>query len=207
MSGSPHRLVCPRCGESVAVELRPFIDEHGDARIELTCRLIVHDEPVRHVYDDPTFLRRSSSGGHGGLVGELDLYAKLEEIVKGLSGPSEHGVVEHLFAHAYPADYVTLWRLFGHVNTHGSKGYTVTVYLALRLGSLVREGAIAARATRATGCWSYNSAITAWSPVGSRDGDVLSWERFALTNGFDPNSWPATQLLPADELPDRPPQP
>jgi hypothetical protein len=196
-------LACPDCGERRDVEIERFTTVDGRRRIRLVCHCIVHAEPLIFEYDAPERSRRMRRP-EGGLVGELDLYAKLEEVVNGLPSMAEHGVIEHLFAHAYPEDYVDLWRRFGHVATHGARKYTVTVYLGLLLGKLGRERAVARRSVPATGIWSYNTTISAVGPWRSKDGAALSWERFATEQGIDPNTWPAIGLLPPDELPQRP---
>jgi hypothetical protein len=196
-------LACPGCGDYRDVEITRFTAADGSRMIRLVCRCIVHDEPVEVLHvERPAFDR--SKLPEGGLVGELDLYAKLEEIVNGLPSMAEHGVVEHLFAHAYPDDYILLWRRFGHVATHGALKYTVTKYLAMLLGTLGRERSIARRRVPATGIWSYNTSISAVGPWRLKDGPVLSWEQYAVQEGFDPESWPAIGLLPVDELPRRP---
>ena len=198
----PKELVCPGCGEHRDVDILRFIDDDGRRKVRLVCHCIVHSEPLVVDYEESSLSQRVGLP-QDGLVGELDLYAKLEQIVNGLPGLAEHGVVEHLFAHAYPEDYVLLWRRFGHVATHGARRYTVTVYLGMLLGTLGRERAIARTSVPATGIWSYNTTISAVGPWRSAGGPVLSWHQFATQQGFDPDSWPAIVLLPADELPSR----
>ena len=197
----PGQYVCPRCGESTNVETVPFIDDEGRAKIRLTCGLIVHEEPVVIEFDDPSVPAAGDLTPASGLVHDLDLYTKLEAIVRSLPQPSEYGVVEHLFAHEHPDDYTTLWRRYGHVATHGPTAYTVSAYLSRLLGTLWREGAIAHRRCRGTGRWAYNATISAWADPNRSDGPVLSWADFAQQQGWDPQSWPATALLPAEELP------
>lgn len=197
----PRESVCPGCGDYQDVEITRFTSADGTRMVQLVCRCIVHEEPLEVLYATDALTPRASLPD-GGLVGELDLYAKLAEVVGGLSAVSEHGVVEHHFAHAYPDDYVLLWRRFGHVATHGPLKYTVTKYLGMLLGTLGRERAFARRRVPATGIWSYNTTISAVGPWAMQDGPVLSWEVFALQEGFDPNSWPAVALLPQDELPE-----
>jgi hypothetical protein len=199
-----HReLVCPGCGDYRDVEVTNFTAEDGSRCTRLVCRCIVHEHPVEVVYVADVMARRSGLP-EGGLVGELDLYAKLEEVVNGLPSMAEHGVVEHLFAHAYPDDYVLLWRRFGHVATHGARKYTVTTYLGMLLGTLGRERAIARTSTPATGIWSYNTTISAVGPWRLKGSPIMSWEQYATQEGVDPQTWPAIGLLPEDELPGRP---
>lgn len=199
---TPRELVCPGCGDYRDVEVTRFEAEDGTRMIRLVCRCIVHEEPVEVLYRAAPLARRSGLP-EGGLVGELELYAKLEEVVNGLPSMVEHGVVEHLFAHAYPDDYIVLWRRFGHVATHGALKYSVTAYLGMLLGNLGRERAIARARTAATGLWSYNTTISAVGPYRLKDSPVLSWQAFAIEGGLDPGSWPAIGLLPQDELPRR----
>ena len=198
----PKELVCPGCGEHRDVDIEHFITEDGLGKVRLTCHCIVHDKPLVVEYDEVSFSRRAGLP-EGGLVGELDLYAKLEQVVNGLDGMAEHGVVEHLFAHAYPEDYILLWRRFGHVATHGARKYTVTAYLGLLLGTLGRERAIARVGAPATGIWRYNGSIGAFGPWRSKGGPVLSWADYATGEGLEPDSWPAIAPLPADELSQR----
>jgi hypothetical protein len=197
---TPRELVCPGCGNYRDVEVTRFEAEDGTRMIRLVCSCIVHDEPVEVLYEAAPIARRSGLPVEG-LVGELDLYAKLEEVVNGLPSMVEHGVVEHLFAHAYPDDYTFLWRRFGHVATHGARRYTVTTYLGMLLGNLGRERAIARASTPATGIWSYNTTISAVGPYRLKESPVLSWEAYAVQEGLDPESWPAIGILPKDELP------
>jgi hypothetical protein len=199
----PERFVCPRCGESSNVEVIPFLDDEGRAKIRLTCRLIVHEEPVVQEFDDPSVPRGAQLTPADGLVHDLDLYSKLETIVLGLEQPSEYGIVEHHFAYAHPDDYVTLWRRYGHVATHGSKRYTLSAYLSRLLGNLTRHGSIGHRGCRGTGRWAYNADISAWANPNRADGPLLTWAAFAKEHGWSPDAWPAVELLPAEELPQR----
>jgi hypothetical protein len=199
----PDRFVCPRCGESSNVEVIPFLDDEGRAKIRLTCRLIVHEEPVVQEFDDPFVPRGAQLTPADGLVHDLDLYSKLETIVLGLEQPSEYGIVEHHFAYAHPDDYVTLWRRYGHVATHGSKRYTLSAYLSRLLGNLTRHGSIGHRGCRGTGRWAYNADISAWANPSRADGPLLTWATFAEEHDWSPDAWPAVELLPAEELPQR----
>jgi hypothetical protein len=113
-------FTCPACGEASDLEILRFFDDDGRARIRLTCTVIVHEEPVVTELDDPAIPRASELTPADGLVHDLDLYTKLEEIIAGLRQPAEYGVVEHHFALAYPDDYRTLWNRYGHVATHGA---------------------------------------------------------------------------------------
>lgn len=191
------QLVCPRCGESKNVEVERFADDEGIPKVRVTCRLIVHEEPVITEYDDPVFAPVMPKGG-GGLVGELDLYAKLESVIAKLDGWVEYGVVEHIFAFDYPQDYRVLWHRFGHISTHGQKEHTLSAYLGLLLGNLYRAGGVAHRGTAGTGRWEYNSDISAWAHPARADGDVTSWASWALDHGLDPHEWPAIELLAGD---------
>lgn len=198
------KLICPRCGESKKVELVPFLDEDGRPKVQLTCRLIVHEEPVVVEYDDPSVPKASDLTPADGLVHDLDLYDKLEGIVMKLERPVEYGIVEHLFAHAYPDEYVTLWRRYGHVDTHGSIRYSVSAYLSRLLGNLWRHGSVVYMPAQGTGRWSYNADISAWANPARADGPIQSWVEFSQDGGWSAASWPATALLPADEIPDVP---
>ena len=201
------RYVCPRCGESNKVEVEAYRDDSGRAKVRLTCRLVVHEEPVVQVFDDPDVATGADLTPANGLVHDLDLYTKLEDIVLGLERPSEYGIVEHLFATAHSDDYVRLWRKFGHVATHGSKHYTLSSYLGALLGNLSRHGAVTYLPSHGTGRWAYNTDISAWANPSRSDGPTLTWAQYAADGGWDRDSWPATELLPTHELdtPDAPP--
>lgn len=201
------RLVCPGCGESKKVELVPFLDDDGRPKVQLTCRLIVHEDPVVVVYDDPTVPKASSLTPADGLVHDLDLYDKLESVVMKLERPAEYGIVEHLFAHEYPHDYIALWRKFGHVATHGPRRYTVSAYLARLLGNLWRHGSVRYLPSHGTGRWANNDDISAWANPSRADHPIESWAEFSKRGGWDAGEWPATVLLPQDEIPEGRPLP
>lgn len=201
------KLICPRCGEAKNVELLPFLDDDGRPKVQLTCRLIVHEEPVVVIYDDPTVPKGSDLTPADGLVHDLKLYDKLESIVMKLERPAEYGIVEHLFAHEHPDEYVTLWRRYGHVHTHGSRRYSVSAYLSRLLGNLWRHGSIAYMPTQGTGRWAYNADISAWANPARTDGPITTWVEFSEEGGWSPASWPAGSLLPPDEIPDAPEPP
>ena len=196
-------FTCPRCGASSELEILRFFDDDGRARIRITCRLIVHEQPVVQEIEDPDIPRASELSPSDGLVHDLDLYNKLEDVVHRLDQPAEYGVVEHHFAMAYPDEYLTLWRKHGHVATHGSKRYTVSAYLSRLLGNLTRHGSVAHRSCVGTGRWAYNSGVSAWASPHRADQPILSWEDFARANGWDPHDWPAADQLPDDEYPTR----
>ena len=199
----PERYVCPTCGESTNVEIVPFLDDDGRAKVRLTCRLIVHEQPVVLEFDDPTAPSASTLTPAGGLVHDLDLYSKLEAIVLSLDAPAEYGIVEHLFAERHPDEYLTLWRRYGHVATHLSKRYTLSTYLSSLLGYLWRHGAIAHRSTAGSGRWAYNSGISAWAHPQWAEAPITSWAEFAEAHGIVPDQWPAVRLIPTEEIPTR----
>lgn len=192
-------LRCPRCGESERVTLRRFIGDDGVPRVELTCDTIVHGEPVVALFEDPDLPKSSIGAGGDALVHELELYAKLVEAVFAFDSPVEYGVVEHVLAASHPDTYRELWDRHGHVETHGAKSYTLSVYLSSLLGTLSREGSLAHLTTEATGRWGYNDEISAWSHPDRADEPVLSWAAYAEQQGIDPDSWPATADLPKVE--------
>lgn len=194
------RLMCPLCGESDQLDAWPFIDDDGAAKLRLTCTSDSHADPVVVAYDDPDAPSPRQGRDGGSLADEIDLYPKLEAIVELLPGWVEHGVVEHLFAFEHPDDYRRLWREFGHIATHGVKKFTLSAYLARRLGDLTREGSVAHRTTSATGRWGYNgNDISAWADPSRTRGEVKSWEAWARDHDIDPEDWPANELLD-DEL-------
>lgn len=195
-----HSYECPRCGESNDVEQMPFLDEQGRARIRLTCRTLVHEKPFVHEFDDPKVGHGSKFVGKG-LVHELDLYTKLEDIVSRLEQPSEYGIVEVLFAAEYPDEFLKLWHEFGHVATHHPKQYTITSYLPRLLGTLGREGAVVYLTCDGTGLWEGSAGISAWADPTRAHGPVMSWESYATAHDLNPNLLPAAKHIPANELP------
>jgi hypothetical protein len=197
------RYVCPQCGESSTVEVLPFLDDEGRAKIRLTCRLIVHEQPVVHEFDDPSVPSAAELTPADGLVHDLDLYTKLEDVVRGLDGPVEYGIVEHRFAAEYPDDFLKLWRRYGHVGTHRSKRYTVSAYLSRLLGNLARHGVVAHQSCRGTGRWAYNSDVSAWANPSRAAGPVLSWVQYADQHGWSHDAWPTIAVIPTEELPER----
>lgn len=197
------RYVCPKCGESTNVEVLPFFDDDGRAKIRVTCRLLVHEQPVVQEFDDPDVPRAADLTPVDGLVHDLDLYNKLETVVHRLEQPAEYGVVEHHFAMEYPDDYRTLWRRYGHVATHGSKRYTLSAYLSRLLGNLTRHGSVAHQSCVGTGRWAYNTDVSGWSAPRRAHLPLQSWAEYARNNGWQPTDWPANELIPAEEYPER----
>lgn len=189
-------LRCPRCGERERVTLRKFIADDGRPQVELTCDTIVHGEPVVALFDDPDLPSSSIGAGGDSLVHELELYSKLIGIIYDFDQPVEYGIVEHLLAERHRDVYTTLWERHGHVDTHGSKSYTLSAYVSSLLGTLSREGSLAHLTTEATGRWDYNAEISAWGHPDRADAEVLSWASYAESQGIDPHTWPATADYP-----------
>ena len=194
-------FTCPSCGEPSELKILRFFDDDGRARIRITCELIVHEEPVVQEIDDPDIPRAAELTPTDGLVHDLDLYTKLAEVIAGLKQPAEYGVVEHHFAMAYPEDYRTLWRRYGHVATHGPKRYTLSAYLARMLGNLTRHGSVAHLPSTGTGRWAYDQDVSAWSHPARTNEPLLSWHEYATNSGIDPHDWPAAEQLPDEEYP------
>lgn len=185
-------LSCSGCGEQKRLQIVRFYDD--GPKVQLICEVIVHEEPLVSVMDDPD--APNLQAGEETLVGQLDLYAKLEETVASLNAAAEHGVVEHLFAERFPHDYQTLWERFGHVATHGSKHYTLSAYLGRLLGTMSQQGIVTHVPFHGTGRWAYDTDIGGWRHASTRSEERVTWESFAVSRGIDPQEWPATADFP-----------
>ena len=108
------------------------------------------------------------------------------------TGPfQEWGIVEHRYADRSPDVYSELVSKYSHTAL-GLTQYSVSAFLGQAAGKLAREGHLALRWVTATGYWSYNGVISAFTlPPASADTPVVAWEQFAREHGFDPEDWPA----------------
>jgi len=74
----------------------------------------------------------------------------------------------------------------------GPTQYSASAFLGRAAGELCRRGELTASEVPATGYWSYNGRILAFSlPPGPPDGEVSTWAAFATELGFDADDWPA----------------
>jgi len=98
----------------------------------------------------------------------------------------EYGVVEHAYATARPDDFAELVSRFGHTAIQPGQ-YTVSSYLARRLGSLSRTGAVLYHDGPATGRWDYDAGISWWAIDPEPDWSLrLSWADSGLSMDYVP---------------------
>lgn len=103
-----------------------------------------------------------------GIGAELDIWDKLLECVPADGDPHSYGEVEDRLFSMYPAEAATLQNRYGHKWRDGNKSegrYSMSVYLALRLRELEKEGHLALSWGPATGPWAYNEIISHWKMV------------------------------------------
>jgi hypothetical protein len=102
----------------------------------------------------------------GGLGAELDIWDKLLDCIPSDGTPHSYGEVEDQLFESYPADAALLQERFGHVWRGGKRSenqYSMSVYLALRLSELAREGSVALTWGPAEGPWAYNGTYSYWA--------------------------------------------
>lgn len=186
------KQVCPLCGLDDDVVFEP--DESGAPVFVCRAGGDLHPYEWRVPTLDPTAVLSPRTG-----VGEeLGVYDDLPTVLIPGEPFVEYGVVEHRYARQYPKPYRELLERYGHTAIE-PKRYTASAFLGRALGTLFHEGTLACRyAVPATGRWSYNSDISAWALPGrgAEENDrVVSWVEFAEQEGFDPETWPALDVL------------
>ena len=98
----------------------------------------------------------------------------------------EHAVVEYRLSGENPEGYRACVERWGH-HTITPKRYTASVYIALRLGALARQGLVARQRAKGTGHFDYNDRLEYWAPSSTpADTPLLSWQQFAEREGLDP---------------------
>jgi hypothetical protein len=108
----------------------------------------------------------------------------------------EWGIVEHRMSLAAPKLYGDLYEHYGHVTQHPRR-YSVSSYLAGRLGFLASKGRAAFQYGEATGRWAYNHRVSYWSlNPATPKGQIYTWEQYAADNGLDGPWW---QLIGRDK--------
>lgn len=175
----PDRQVCPICGHDDEVELQHVVDEWI-----FTCGSTRHVPYEWRPKTDPGLMTYRN-----GLGQELGVYDDLLECLS--AGITEYGVIEYRFSQRAPKSYAYLVERYGH-RAIKPKSYTASAFLGGALGQLWREELLDGLWVPATGYWSYNGKVGAYSRPGTPDdADLLSWERFAAdTLGVDPRDWP-----------------
>jgi hypothetical protein len=114
---------------------------------------------------NPTPLNRKGPS-RGGLGAELDIWDKLLECIPADGVTHPYGEVEDQLFERYPVDATLLQERFGHVWREGKRSenqYTMSVYLALRLSELAKEGAVDLSWGPAEGPWAYNGTYSYWT--------------------------------------------
>lgn len=104
----------------------------------------------------------------------------------------EFAVVEHLYAQVNQAAYRELVDHYGHVaikpDTHTASWILGRAAWALRGENEVKNRPMG----RGTGRWDYLAPCHAWAlPATPEAVETLTWEAFALEEGFSPRSHPA----------------
>ena len=102
-----------------------------------------------------------------GLGYELGIWAKLLTCFTSGEDFVPYGTVEDRFIESYPAEGSTLLHRYGHRwrdPDHPATRYSMSVYLALRLRELEKEGLLDVEWGPAVGEWAYNGIISYWRP-------------------------------------------
>ena len=177
------RQVCPICAsdEDYSVEVE------GPGLWRLTCARARSDHPYSWVTTGQGALDHS---GEDGVAASLGLYDDLLAVISHTDPWLEYGIVEYRYALAVPDTYRHLVDQYGHVAI-APKRYTASAFIGAALGKLRRETDLAYKPCTATGRWSYNGQISAWATnPGPADPAILTWAAFAVSSGFDPETWP-----------------
>lgn len=175
----PAHQICPICGYDDDIETVLAAGEWV-----MTCTFKKHPpfewRPASQ-YAKPTSYR-TGEGERLGVYDDLLLCVS--------DGFAEYGVIEYRYWQRSPDTYKLLVDRYGHRATIPSK-YTASSFLGGALGHLWREGSIEGMWGPTTGYWSYNDQIGTYAPSGTPEGsDILSWEAFAATRGFNSMDWP-----------------
>jgi hypothetical protein len=129
--------------------------------------------------------------GSTGIADELGVYDDLLALFPEPGPFLEWGIVEHRYAHLRPGVYRELVDKYSHTAL-GPTQYSVSAFLGLAAGKLAREGHLALLWAPATGYWSYNGTISAFTLApAADDAPLVSWAEYAVSEGFDPGDWPA----------------
>ncbi|MCU1372360.1 MAG: hypothetical protein JWO77_3554 [Ilumatobacteraceae bacterium] len=117
----------------------------------------------------------------------LRIYEKLLSLLVPGEGPVEWPIIERRFLLAHPDEYQELLGEFGHT-TYGPRRYSVSSYLARRMGTLAGQGKVEFQYGEATGRWSYLGRISYWSLPGTpTSAPASTWEQYAKDNNLPPH--------------------
>lgn len=152
---------CPLCSSDEYTSL----DTDPDGKQFAQC-----SNAKEHGADGYAWIPSSPSGSErgtrsDGLGIELGVWDKLLECVPTDGEFHSYGEVEDTFFALYPREVSTLQNRYGHRWREGAKSdgtYSMSVYLALRLSELRREGVLEATWLPAEGEWAYNGVISHW---------------------------------------------
>lgn len=191
----PMMEVCPLCGDDY--DVAPDAVPSGDAGVGLRPFRCSHRShgPDGYVWlAAPLGLsgKGSSGGAELGLAEELGLYEILPALLVADEPWVEYGIVERRLREAEPEVFAELVERYGHIETHGSKTYTASAFIARTLGDLTRppRGSRVARCGTgpATGFWSYNERVFYWAlPPGPSSKTQLTFADWATGRGWDPS--------------------
>lgn len=185
---SPGRMLCNGC----------YVDL-GPDRFDEDSKTWVYVCPDCPGVDGPMTLEVHESGAKAGLRGGSGVMAELgvyDGIVEALAtSPGrwlEFAVLEHLYAQVDHAAYETLVERYGHVAISPDTN-TASWMLGRAAWALSREQEVLRRKLpRGTGRWGYLSPCHAWALPGTPMGaELVTWESFAIAEGFHPHSHPA----------------
>jgi hypothetical protein len=131
--------------------------------------------------------------GGGGIMADLGVYDGVKEALAPYPGQwLEFAVLEHLYAQVDRDAYRELVERYGHVAVEPQSN-TASWMIGRAAWALQREGELVnRRLPRGSGRWAYLSPTYAWALPGTPEGaEVVTWEAFALAEGFSPHSHPA----------------
>jgi hypothetical protein len=185
--------VCPLCGDDydVTAEGVPAGDAGSGLR-PFRCRHPQHGGEGFVWFAAPAGLSGKGGGGADlGFAEELGLYDLLPTLLVRGEPWVEYGIVERRLREAEPDVFAELVERYGHIETHGSKTYTASAFIARTLGDLTRppRGPLVASCGTgpATGFWSYNHQVFYWAlPPGPPVSDKRTFVEWAQIRGWDP---------------------
>jgi hypothetical protein len=183
-SKGPGRQVCPLCALDDP-DLVSFAVE-GPELWRFTC--VNHRPAYSWVTSGDSAV--DEIGGQG-IAAELGVYDDLLSLFATPGPFQEWGIVEHRYAELRPTIYRDLVSRYSHTALGPTK-YSTSAFLGQAAGTLARQEHLALRFVDATGYWSYNGRISAFtlSPA-APDAALVSWAQFAREGGFSPLDWPA----------------
>lgn len=154
--------LCPLC----ALDEYTSVQTDPDGKKYVVCRNSRQHGLDGYVWEQPAEARDGRAGTRAdGLGIELGIWEKLLECVPSDGKSHSYGDVEDAFIARFPAEAATLQSRYGHRWRDGRKSdgtYSMSVYLALRLIELRREGLLEAQWLPAEGEWAYNGVISHW---------------------------------------------